>query len=373
MKSGQISSPDKNIKLLMMKSILNQASISKNHDIMRLSLPIPSIKIVNEGIAMNNITKFILKLFSSPKIDMQENYLQVRRLQEFIQQPPKDSYRILDRQIYAEDMSHEIPVRIFQPKEKRSDEILLFFHGGGWVLGSIDTYTRDCIRMTDKTGRAVLAVDYSKAPEHPFPAGFDDCFRVAEVLINRPELTGLHNAENLVLIGNSAGANLAAAVSLRLRDEGKQLPHKQILINPVTYWNHDERSPFQSIEENGYDYGLTNKKLREYMEMYAADEKVRQSPYVSPIMADDLVNQPATLIITSQFDPLRDEGEAYGQLLWQAGNEVRIFQAKNTIHNYLFGPISTDSDEKTYRLIEDYLENRLKGSDAYGEEKGYQP
>lgn len=309
---------------------------------------------------MNALTKFILKIFSSPRIDMQESYRKVRKIQDLAAKPQRESYRILDRKIYAEDLSHEIPVRMFQPKIKRSNELLLFFHGGGWVIGSIETYTRQCIQLADTLGRTVLAVDYLKAPENPFPAGFEDCYRVADLLISHPELTGISGANELTLIGNSAGGNLAAAVSLRLRDEGKTLPKRQILINPVTYWNHDERSPFASVEENGYDYGLTNKKMQEYMEMYEPDEVKRQSPYIAPLMAEDFSNQPDTLIITSEFDPLRDEGEAYGHLLKDAGNKVKVFRAMDTVHNYIFGPLTSQIEIKTYRLMEDFLDNKLK-------------
>ncbi|MGP6139532.1 MULTISPECIES: alpha/beta hydrolase [unclassified Jeotgalibaca] len=318
---------------------------------------------------MNALTKFILKVFSSPKIDMQESYMRVRKFQELAVTPARERYRILDRKIYSEDLSHEIPVRIFHPKEKRSNELLLFFHGGGWVIGSIDSYTRDCIQMADELGRTILAVDYLKAPENPFPAGFDDCYRVADLLINHPELTGITGADDLTIIGNSAGGNLAAAVSLRLRDEGKQLPNKQILINPVTHWNHDERSPFASVEENGYDYGLTAKKMQEYMEMYEPDETKRQSPYIAPLMAGDFSNQPETLIITSEFDPLRDEGEAYGHLLKDAGNDVRIFRANDTVHNYIFGPLTPEIEIKSYHLMEEFLDNRLRGSDTFGKKE----
>ncbi len=318
---------------------------------------------------MNALTKMILKIFSSPKIDMQESYKSVRKFQELMATPQKENYRILDHKIYSEDLTHEIPVRIFHPEEKISDELVLFFHGGGWVTGSIDTYTRDCIQLADELGRTILAVDYLKAPENPFPAGFDDCYRVTDVLINQPELSGITGATELILMGNSAGGNLAAAVSLRLRNEGKLLPKKQILINPVTFWNHDERSPFPSVEENGYDYGLTNKKMQEYMEMYEPHEVARQSPYISPIMTDDFSNQPETLIITSEFDPLRDEGEAYGHLLKDAGNKVRIFRAQDTVHNYIFGPLTTDIVTKSYHLIKGFLDNSLKGSDSLGKKE----
>ena len=216
-------------------------------------------------------------------------------------------------------------------------------------------------------GRIVLAVDYLKAPENPYPAGFEDCYHVAQLLLSRPDLTGIKGARNIIIVGNSAGGNLAAAVSLRLRNEGKPLPSKQILINPVTYWRHDEASPFKSVEENGYDYGLTAKKMQEYMEMYEPDEVKRQNPYIAPLMTEDFSNQPDTLVISSEFDPLRDEGEVYGYMLLEAGNQVEIMRAKDTIHNFLFAPLNEDIIDTTYLLIKDYLENHLRRSDIRGE------
>ncbi|WP_227872549.1 alpha/beta hydrolase [Jeotgalibaca ciconiae] len=317
---------------------------------------------------MNPIVKLILKLLSSPKIDMQEDYVWVRKLQNIFAAKPKNNYRVFDRSIYSEDGSHSIPIRVFHPKERKSDDILLFFHGGGWVLGNNDTYTKDCMKMAESTGRTVLSVDYRKAPEYPFPAGFEDCYRVVDILTNNLELTGLTDAKKLSLIGNSAGGNLVAAVCLRLRDEGKTLPGKQILINPVTYWDHTEQAPFESIYVNGFDYGLTSKKMQEYMEMYEPDEALRKSPYISPLMAADFSDLPDALIITSEFDPLRDEGEAYGVKLKEAGTYTRVFQAQETVHDYLTGPSVNGIVSKTYKLIKEFLDESLKGSEYIGKQ-----
>lgn len=309
---------------------------------------------------MNPLFRVFLKLVSSPRIDMQEDYLWIRKMQGILAAKPKNNYRILDHQIFAEGDTHNIPVRVFHPKEKRHDDILLFFHGGGWVLGNIDTYTNDCIRMAEHTGRVVLSVDYRKAPEYPYPAGFDDCYRVADILLHQLELTGIPNVSFISLIGDSAGGNLVAAVSLRLQKEGKKLPEKQVLINPVTNWDHTEDSSYESIRENGYDYGLTSKKMQDYMEMYEPDEELRKLPYISPLMAKDLSGQPDTLMITAEFDPLRDEGEAYGEALADAGNRVKVYRMYDTVHNFITGPITTPAVQKAYELINDFLNEPIK-------------
>lgn len=306
---------------------------------------------------MKPLVKTVLKLLSSPKINMAEDYLWIRKVQQFFSgKPIRTSYRILDRKIYSADKSHDIPVRIFQPVEKGTDDVLLFFHGGGWVIGDINTYTKPCVNMADLTGRTVYSVDYRLAPENPYPAGLEDCYRVADAMLDNLSLIGLTDASQLTLIGDSAGGNLAAAVSLLLRDNRKDWPQKQILLYPVTYWDHTENSPFESIRTKGEDYGLTAKKVSEYMELYQPDLEKRKSPYIAPLMAPDLTNQPETLILTSENDPLRDEGEAYGEALKKAGNTVRIHRVKESVHGFITYPKISKLVIEAYQEINDFLD-----------------
>lgn len=301
---------------------------------------------------MNPLFKFVLRILSSPKIDIQEDYQSMRRMQKFFSKNPKPTYRFLDEKIYATEEKHEIAVRIFYPKQKRHEEPVLYVHGGGWVIGDIETYTRPCINLADALGRIVYSVDYRLAPEYPYPAGLNDCLRVAEVLMTK--LDGEEEPE-WILMGDSAGANLIAAVSLLLRDRGRRLPAKQVLIYPVTYWDHTEKSPFESIRTNGYEYGLTIKKIQEYMELYAPDEEVRKTPAISPLLAEDLTHQPDTLVITAEYDPLRDEGEAYGQALKEAGNHVHIHRILNSVHGFITYPKFTEPVEEAFNVIDKFL------------------
>jgi acetyl esterase len=306
---------------------------------------------------MKPLVKIILKLLSSPKINMEEDYLWIRKVQQFFSgKPIRTRYRILDRKIYSVDKSHDIPVRIFQPTEKKIDDVLLFFHGGGWVIGDINTYTKPCMNMADLTGRTVYSVDYRLAPEHPYPAGLEDCYRVADAMLDNLSLVGLTDASQLTLIGDSAGGNLAAAVSLLLRDNRKDWPQKQILLYPVAYWDHTENSPFESIRTKGEDYGLTAKKVSEYMELYQPDLEKRKSPYIAPLMAPNLTNQPDTLIMTSENDPLRDEGEAYGEALKKAGNTVRIHRVKKSVHGFITYPKISKLVVEAYQEINAFLD-----------------
>jgi len=301
---------------------------------------------------MNPFFRFVLKLASSPRIDMQEDYVWIRKVQDFFSKEVKDQYHVLDEKIYSLDEGHEIPVRVFFPNKIRHEENIIYIHGGGWVLGNIDTYTRACMNLAEHLGRPVYSINYRLAPEHPYPAGFNDCLRVVKVLLNSTEN---NKKRKWVLMGDSAGGNLAAAVSLKLKQEKENLPTKQILLYPLTYWDHSIESPFESITTNGYDYGLTVKKIQEYMEMYAPDKEARKSPFISPLMAEDLSGQPDTLIITSEFDPLRDEGEAYGKALKEAGNHVETHRLLNTVHGFIKYPPYLEPVEKTFEFVNEFL------------------
>lgn len=298
-----------------------------------------------------------MSLFAAPRIDMREDYHKFRRFQRALAALSTQGYRPLDREIMAEDDSHPIPVRIFEPANRRRDDILLFFHGGGWVIGDIESYTPACITMADLTGAVVASVDYRLAPEHPFPAGLQDCYRVAHLLLDDPELAEIADADRIVLIGDSAGANLAAVVSLMLRDRGQRGADRQILLYPVTYWDHDPKtSPFASVREHGADYRLTNTEVQEYLELYTHDRVDPKDPRVAPLMATDLTRQPRTLVVTAELDLLRDEGEAYGRALEDAGNTVRIQRVSSALHGFITLPRFARPVRDGYRAINEFLD-----------------
>lgn len=304
---------------------------------------------------MNPFFKLILKLMSSPKIDIQEDYQSIRKFQQIFYAKPKRSYRILDEQIYSEDRSHKIDVRVFMPKKKKHEEPVLFIHGGGWVIGDIDSYTRACMNLADALGRVVYSVDYRLAPEYPYPAGLEDCFRAAEILLEQLEFTGPEDTSKWIIMGDSAGGNLAAVVSILLREKGLKQPYKQILLYPVTYWDHTEASPFESIRRNGHDYGLTIDKIQSYMELYVPDESERKNYKVAPLMAEDLSNQPETLVITAEYDPLCDEGEAYASALFKSGNKVRLHRVENAVHGFITYPKFATPLDESFRIMNDFL------------------
>lgn len=304
---------------------------------------------------MNRLLRAVLSLFAAPRLNMREDYEKVRRVQR-LAALPVPRYRFLDREITSEDGSHQILVRVFQPREQRRDDLLLFFHGGGWVTGDIESYTPACSTMADLTGCVVASVDYRLAPEHPFPAGLDDCYRVTRVLLEDPGRAGIADAGKIVLMGDSAGGNLAAVVSQLLHERGQLRISRQILLYPVTYWEHDpETSPFASVRNHGEDYRLTNTEVRDYIELYVPDPQQRRDPRVAPLLAKDLEGQPKTLLITAELDLLRDEGEAYGHALEQAGNAVRIHRVDGALHGFIALPRFSRSLREAYEVINEFL------------------
>ena len=247
--------------------------------------------------------------------------------------PMKIFHKTIDYKIYNGD--YEVPVRIYLPREKVTEDlpVFLFFHGGGWVTDCIDNYERICARLASATEHIVVSVEYRLAPEDKFPSGLEDCYVVAKALYTGKFVLNV-KPENITLIGDSAGGNLCAALSLMARDRGEFMPKRQILIYPATYNDYTEKSPFPSVKENGTDYLLTAGKMQDYIDLYAKNEEDKQNPYFAPYLAKDVSHQPDTLILTSEFDPLRDEGEAYGKRLKEAGNHVQIHCIKGALHGY---------------------------------------
>ena len=303
---------------------------------------------------MNGITRRFLKFISTNNINLKKNYKRYRRLINFFNPHIEPIYKMLDHKIYAED--REIPVRLFIPEKSNSSKVIIFFHGGGWVTGNIDSYSNVCSLMANQTGHRVISVDYRLAPEWGFPAGLMDCYKVvSEIFLNSHILNA--NNEDITIVGDSAGGNLASAVSLMARDRGGFLPSKQILIYPASYYDHGPGSPYPSVVENGTDYLMTSERIQDYMDLYVPNEEDRENPYVAPLLADNLKNQPDTLVITAEFDPLRDEGEAYGKRLKEDGNNVIIHRVKDEIHGFFSNPLRKDTVNDLYEIINNFLNN----------------
>lgn len=275
--------------------------------------------------------------------------------------------RIDDATVPAPD-GYEIPIRIFTPLDVSlslksglhvSEDVkgtILLFHGGGWANGDVDFYTETCMKMALKLERRVIAVDYRRSPEHPFPAAVNDCYEVARQLFAR-EIVPDVDPDNIVLFGDSAGGNLAAVVSLMARDRGEFTPRTQILLYPLTYDDHSETTIFDSVRENGEDYILTREDIVGYIGMYLSRPEDYANPYFAPLLEMDLSNQPRTLVITAEYCPLRDEGETYAARLEADGGEVECVRMLDAVHGYFLYPSVFGFVRDTYRIIECFLDH----------------
>lgn len=301
--------------------------------------------------AINQAMRLALKALSYP--DIKDGYKLKRAVQEIT--TPKIKKALYSRwdEIVVCD-GREIPVRIYPCKEDTKENLIIFIHGGGWTTESVDTYNRVCRTMTRKLKCRVVSIEYRLAPENPFPAGLQDCYSVTRKIFTNPKLLGVP-ADRITLIGDSAGGNLAAAISLLARDRGDFKVERQVLIYPAVYNDYTERSPFSSVMENGFDYLLTAKKVEEYMALYKSSDKDLANPYFAPYLAKSLKNQPKTLIVTAEYDPLRDEGEAYAKRLLEEGNEVICHRVKDGLHGFFLLDAHFVHVKKTYEWIQEFL------------------
>jgi acetyl esterase len=221
-------------------------------------------------------------------------------------------------------------VRIYTPEGSGPFPLLVFFHGGGWVIGDLDGHDPLCRRLTNLVDCIVVSVDYRLAPEHPFPAAPRDCFAATQwVAQNAAQLQG--DPARIAVGGDSAGGNLAAVVAQLARDQGGPALVFQALIYPAT----DLRMSTASIEENGKDYLLTKEDMIWFMQHYMKNEEDKSNPLASPLLAANLSNLPPALVITAEYDPLRDEDEQYGERLKEAGVPVQISRYDGAIHGFV--------------------------------------
>lgn len=255
----------------------------------------------------------------------------------------------------------EIPVRIYHPKTPDEDStggsprpIVVFFHGGGWVVGSIASHDALCRRLCNQSGCIFVSVGYRLAPEHKFPAAVDDCYTAtAWAAVNAEELGG--DPDRIAVCGDSAGGNLAAVVALLARDRGGPAIAHQSLIYPIT----DHMPDFDSYRRNGDGYFLTNDSIHWFWEHYLNDPSEADQPAAAPLRADDLSGLPPATMLVAEFDPLIDEGLAYADRLEQAGVPVERITCDGQIHGFLRRLDTFESANEVAAQLARSLENAL--------------
>ena len=248
--------------------------------------------------------------------------------------PEGDSVaKVIDRQIPGPD--GKLTVRVYSPFGAGPFPVLTYFHGGGFVLCDLDSHDSTCRGLTNAAQCVVVSVDYRLAPEAPFPAAPEDCYAATRwVAENAPELDG--DPARHAVAGDSAGGNLAAVVALMARDRGGPALVHQLLIYPVT--DHSFDTP--SYLDNAEGYFLTREMMQWFWGHYLKSEADGMQALASPLRADDLSNLPSATVITAEFDPLRDEGEAYAARLEASGVPTELVRYEGMIHGF-FGMTDT--------------------------------
>lgn len=242
--------------------------------------------------------------------------------------PPEPIHRVENRTIPGP--AGEIPVRIYTPEGDGPFPVLVYFHGGGWVICSLDTHDGVCRLLANQAQCVVVSVDYRLAPEHKFPAAADDCYAATKwVVENAASISG--KPERVAVGGDSAGGNLAAVVSLMAKENGGPHIVFQLLIYPAT----DYYIPgTASIRENAEGYYLTRDAMIWFWNHYANSEEDANNPHMAPLRAKDLHGLPPALVITAEYDPLRDEGEMYATRLQEAGISVTATRYDGMVHGF---------------------------------------
>ena len=225
-----------------------------------------------------------------------------------------------------------LKLRIYTPFGDGVFPLMVFFHGSGFVLCSLDTHDGMCRHLAAGCGCVVVSVDYRLAPEHKFPKGPDDCLAATRwAAAHAGEIRA--DPERIMIAGDSAGGNMAAVVALRIRDEGGPALCGQMLLYPVTdYYTRGTRS----YQENATGYGLTRDTMKWFWDHYLNHSGEAENPYASPLRATDVAGLPPAYVLSAEYDPLRDEAELYGERLRAAGVAAQITRRPGMNHGFMF-------------------------------------
>lgn len=244
----------------------------------------------------------------------------------------------------------EITVRVYTPEGEGPFPIFIYIHGGGWVLGDLETVDAPCRSIAKKTAAIVVSVEYRLAPENKFPVPLEDCYEAALwVYKHANELNG--DPTRIAIGGDSAGGNLATSVALKASEQGGPAFEAQILIYPVT----DLSFSSVSHQVNGEGYFLTRESMVWFSQQYLAKEEDKLNFYAAPILAKDLSQLPPTLVITAEYDPLRDEGAAYAERLKEDGVTVEYTCYEGMIHGFFWMAGIMDKGKQSIDHVAKYL------------------
>jgi acetyl esterase/lipase len=240
----------------------------------------------------------------------------------------------------------DIPIRVYTPESHGPRGGIVFFHGSGWVIANIDICDAAVRSLANSTGCVVVSVNYQKAPEHPWPVPFDDCWAATRWVADNAAELGF-DPQRLAVAGDSAGGNLAAAVCLKARDEHGPRIVFQVLVYPALDRNWDTPSAL----ENAEGYGLQRETMRWFWNHYVPNAEDADNPLVAPLRAADLSRLPPAFIATAEFDPLRDDGEMYAERLAEAGVPVLLKRYDGMIHGFYWMLGALDASRRLHEDI----------------------
>lgn len=240
---------------------------------------------------------------------------------------PEKIHEVIHR--YIPGPSSDLPIRIYRPIKGAVLPALVFFHGGGWVLNNLDSYEQAMRSLANKGQFVVIAVNYQKAPELPFPIPFDDCYSTLIWVAENAEMLSIEPTQ-IGVGGDSAGGNLAAGVAIKARDTGDVSLAFQLLIYPCN----DNEMNYDSAYKNGDGYGLSTRAMKWFWEQYLSKKSDAKNSYAVPAAAKDFTNLAPAIITTAEFDPLLDDGYIYAELLRKSGVPTLYREYEGVIHGY---------------------------------------
>jgi acetyl esterase len=267
--------------------------------------------------------------------------------------PGEPVAKVQDRTVPGPDVP--VPVRIYFPEGAAPFPVMVFYHGGGWVIGNVDSHDALCRKLTNAIGCVTVSVDYRLAPEAKFPAAAEDCYAATRWVSENAAALGC-DPKRLAVCGDSAGGNLAAVVPLMARDRGKPPIAFQVLMYPCT----DGSLETGSMRELAEGYFLTRGAMAWFWNHYVRDHNDLKHPYAAPTHAPELKGLPPALVITAEYDPLRDEGEAYAAKLRAAGVPVTSTRYDGTIHGFVSMADNLDKGKEAIKQVVSTLKAAFK-------------
>jgi len=265
---------------------------------------------------------------------------------------PEPIHSVINR--FIPGPTADLPIRIYRPNDDQNAPALIFYHGGGWVMGFLDIYDAALHRLANQSGSVIMSVNYQKAPEHPFPIPFDDCYATLIWAKAHGQELGI-DPSRVGVGGDSAGGNLAAAVAVKARDEAIALRY-QLLVYPCL----DRDFTTKSYSEFATEFGLSTQAMKWFWEKYLQGSQHDDNPYAVPMRAESLAGVAPSIVITAQYDPLVSDSENYCEKLKSDGAEVIYREFPGMIHGFFANVAATPSSHLALDFAAEEMASKTK-------------